>query len=507
VALLSVLWDKAKEVLIAVLPITGVVLLIQLIFWLFGIPMPGAMIGRFLLASLLVIVGLSVLLLGVEIGITPLGMNIGTVLSKQNKLWLLAVSGFVVGFFICIAEPDLQILAGEVHAVTAGQIGKMLMLVTVSLGIALMLVAGHIRIVYNFPIRIMVSVMYAIVLILALLTRDKPEFLAISFDASGATTGALTVPFILALALGVSGMKKDSKASEEDSFGLIGISSVGAVIGVLMLGFFIKTENMTGVLSGKASESIVEMISNIAGDSFMAIIPIIIIFLVFEFVVFRITKRMKRRMFVGLIYTCLGLIVFLLGVNIGFMELGVELGRTIVSSGGAPLSVLVGFVLGLVTILAEPAVYVLTHQIEDVTAGSVPRKMVLGALSIGVGTAVGLSVLRITVPDLQLWHFLLPGFVLAVALSFLTPKLFVGIGFDSGGVASGPMTATFILAFTQGIADAVSGADVFKDAFGMIAMVAMTPILALQILGLIFKYKSKAAQSVLLSGGGQNEEI
>ncbi|MCL1791670.1 MAG: DUF1538 domain-containing protein [Peptococcaceae bacterium] len=504
---MSVLWDKAKEVLIAVLPITGVVLLIQLFFGLFGIPLPGVMIGRFLLGALLVIVGLSVFLLGVEIGITPLGTNIGAMLSKQNKLWLLAVSGFVVGFFICIAEPDLQILAGEVSAVTAGQIGKMLMLVTVSLGIALMLVAGHIRIVYNFPIRILLVILYAIVLILALLTRDKPEFLAISFDASGATTGALTVPFILALALGVSGMKKDSKASEEDSFGLIGISSVGAVIGVLVLGFFIKTEHMTGVLSSKASASVLDMISNITKDSFKAIIPIIIIFLVLEFVVFRISKRMKRRIFVGLIYTCLGLILFLFGVNIGFMELGVEIGRTIISSGGPAWSVVVGFVLGLVTILAEPAVYVLTHQIEDVTAGYVPRKVVLCALSIGVGAAVGLSVLRITVPGIQLWHFLLPGFVLAVVLSFITPKLFVGIGFDSGGVASGPMTATFVLAFSQGVADAIAGADVFKDAFGMIAMVAMTPILALQILGLIFKNKSKAAQPASLSEGGHNEEI
>ena len=488
--------EKVKEVLMSVLPITAMVFVLQLVFWFFGAPLEGAMLGRFLLGAVLIIVGLSIFLFGVDIGITPLGSNIGGSLAKSNKLWLLALVGFVVGFFICIAEPDLQILAGQVAEVTSGMVGKMLMLVTVSVGIALLLVAGHARIVYNFPIHILLTILYALIFLLALFA--PPEFLALSFDASGATTGALTVPFFMALALGVSGMKKDSKASETDSFGLVGVTSAGAVIGVLLLGLFFRKDSMTGSLPEGTQHGMGE----IAVDSLMAMLPIVLIFLVFQFFVFRFPKRRRRRMLVGLIYTGVGLFLFLMGVNIGFMDLGVALGQTAVSAGGSTLAVVVGCLLGFVTIMAEPAVYVLTHQIEEVTAGYVKRKVVLGALTIGVGAAVGLSTLRIVAPNIQLWYYLLPGFALSVALSFFTPKLFVGIGFDSGGVASGPMTATFILAFTLGVADAAAGVDV-KDAFGMIAMVAMTPIIALQILGLLFKRKSKIAQAIQEGGEKQ----
>jgi hypothetical protein len=426
-----------------------------------------------------------VFLLGVDVGIVPLATRIGGSLSKSNRLWLLALAGLVIGFFICIAEPDLQILAGQIESVTSGTISKTSILLVVSFGIAVMLVSGLIRIVYNFPQHILLTLLYSVIFVIALFT--PPEILAISFDASGATTGALTVPFILALALGISSLKKDSRTSEEDSFGLVGVTSTGAIIGVLMLGLLKRIHGLTGSLGEESSASVASMILEVARDAFVAILPLFVIFAIFQATASRFPKRQIRRVLIGLIYNCLGLILFLVGVNIGFMDLGVELGVTVVAYDRNLPIVALGFIIGFVTIMAEPAVYVLMQQIEDVTSGYVRRNIVLGALAIGVGLAVGLSMLRILAPEIQLWHYLLPGFAICILLSFFTPKLFVGIGFDSGGVASGPMTATFILAFSQGVAEATAGADVLKDAFGMISMVAMMPIITIEILGLIFK--------------------
>jgi hypothetical protein len=483
---LGVLGEKFKEVLLSVTPVTAIVLVLSCIFHIAGNPLPPAMLLYFLLGVLLIIAGLSLFLLGVDIGIAALAANIGGALSKANRLWLLALAGLVIGFFICIAEPDLQILAGQIEGVTSGSISKASILLVVSSGIAVMLVLGLIRIVYNFPQHILLAILYGLILIIALFT--PPEILAISFDASGATTGALTVPFILALALGISSLKKDSRVSEEDSFGLVGVTSTGAIIGVLLLGLLKKIGGLTGSLPEEAHAGVVTMILELGRDSVIAILPLFVIFAVFQATSAKFPRRQARRVVVGLIYNCLGLILFLVGVNIGFMELGVKLGAVIAGYSMSPLIVVLGFVIGFVTIMAEPAVYVLMRQIEDVTSGYVRRNIVLITLAVGVGLAVGLSMLRILAPAIQLWHYLLPGFALCVALSFFTPKLFVGIGFDSGGVASGPMTATFILAFSQGVAAATAGADILKDAFGMISMVAMMPIITIEILGLIFKF-------------------
>lgn len=494
---MSVLLEKFKEVLISVLPVTVLVLILHFI----ATPLPTPLLIRFVLGAILIILGLSIFLFGVDLGISPLGSHIGDVLSKSNKVLIVAAVGIVLGFFISVAEPDLHILAGQVAAVTSGQILKITILVVVSLGVAVMLVLGLIRIVYNFPLNKILAIFYGVILILALF--NPPEFLAIAFDASGATTGALTVPFILALALGVSSLKKDSKASEEDSFGLVGITSVGPILAILLMGIFSGIEGLSGSVPHDESDTtslfapFISVFPTIAKESFWAILPLFVISIAFQIKAFHFSRKTFRRMLKGLLYTFIGLVLFLVGVNAGFMHAGATLGSSVALLGSKAIAVTIGFVLGLLTILAEPAVYVLTNQIEEVTSGYVKRKTVLAALAIGVGGAVALSVLRIVVPQIELWHYLLPGFAISVAMSFFVPKLFVGIAFDSGGVASGPMTATFILAFSQGVAGAIAGADVLKDAFGMIAMVAMTPIITLQILGFIYKIKTHTKGGVL----------
>lgn len=488
---MSVLLEKVKEVLFSVLPITLIVLILHFTLTPLSIPL----LLRFILGALFIILGLSIFLFGVDIGISPLGDHIGTVISKSNKVWVIIVIGFILGFFISIAEPDLQILAAQVKDVTSGQIHNIAILLVVSVGIGALLVAGLIHIVYNVPLNKLLTILYGIILVLSFFV--SPEFLAIGFDASGATTGALTVPFILALALGISVLKRDSKASENDSFGLVAITSTGAIIGVLLMGILTRVEGLSSVLSQSSADTelvwpvFAEKLPKIALESLMALLPLIIIFILFQIFAFKLTKKPFKKMLKGFLYTLLGLIIFLTGVNAGFMDVGKEIGAKIAEFDNKGYAIVVAFIIGFVTILAEPAVHVLTDQIETVTSGYIKRKLVLAALSIGVGLAVALSIIRIVVPDIQLWHYLLPGYIISITMSYFVPKLYVGIAFDSGGVASGPMTATFILAFTQGVANTIPDADVLKDAFGMIALVAMTPIITLQTLGLIVKIKAR----------------
>lgn len=487
---MRVLFEKVKEVFFAVAPITVIVLILHFTIT----PLPFDMLIRFLFGSFLVILGLSIFLFGIDIGITPLGRHIGSSLSHFNRVWIIVIAGLILGFFISIAEPDLQILALQVAAVTDNAITSAALLVIVSLGIAVMLVVGLLRIVYNFPLNRLLFLIYGIILLLAVFVPG--EFLAISFDASGATTGALAVPFVLAIAAGVSVLKRDSRSSEEDSFGLVAITSTGAILSVILMSIISNLDGLTGELPVSTLNDswilspFVDTLPTMALESCIALLPVVIIYLIFQVFIFKLNKKPFKKILKGLSYTLIGLILFLTGVNAGFMRVGSHIGYELSALNNPYITIIVGFIIGLVTILAEPAVHVLTDQIETVTSGYLNRKVVLAALALGVGLAVALSILRIQMEQIQLWHYLLPGYLISIGLSFMVPKLFVGIAFDSGGVASGPMTATFILAFAQGIAEAIPGADVLRDAFGMIALVAMTPIITLQVLGLIVKIKT-----------------
>lgn len=487
---MNVIYSKLKEVLMSVLPIVTIVIILNLTL----VPMEEGVMARFLLGSVLIIIGLTIFLFGVDVGITPIGVNLGATLAKSGKLWFLIITGLILGFFISIAEPDLHILADQVDMVTGGLLSKLLILLVVSIGVAVMLTLGLVRIVQNFPLHIMLTIVYGIILALAVLM--SPEFLAISFDSSGATTGALTVPFILGLALGVSKMKKDSKSSGNDSFGLVGLASTGAILGIMVMSLIFRVGEISGEVDVEVvGSSIVGVFLTklpiIAKEIAIALLPILIIYIFFQITSFKMSRSNVRKVLFGILFTFLGLVLFLLGVNGGFMGVGRVVGYELASLDHMGYIIGVAFILGMVTILAEPAVYVLTHQIEDVTSGYVRRNIVMATLSIGVALAVSLSIIRIIVPQVQLWHYLLPGYLISIILAHFAPELFVGIAFDSGGVASGPMTATFILAFAQGAAQAIPHADVMVDGFGLIALVATTPIVALLILGIIFKVKSK----------------
>jgi len=487
---------KLKEVFFSVLPITLIVIIIRLI--------PGALSGllfsRFLIGAAAVTVGLSIFLYGVSIAITPLGEHIGAYISKKARISPGIIIGLViVGFVINIAEPDLQILAEQVSLVTSGRIQSVTLLTFVSAGIGAMLVTGFIRYIRGVPLNLALLCAYVLIFILSQFVPK--EFLGVAFDSSGATTGALTVPFLLALTFGMSSLKVNARTSEEGSFGLVAIASAGAIIAVLVMGICRDIRGLTGSLPNETAISgwispFMQTLPESFRQSLLAASPICFILIFYQFAVFHSPITAFIKTLRGLIYALAGLCLFFTGINAGFMEVGTVLGIWISGTGCPYLLWLFGFLLGGATVIAEPAVHVLTLQIEQVTCGCINRRIVKAALSLGVGVAVLLSMIRIQTTRVELWHFLLPGYILALVLSFFTPKLFVGIGFDSGGVASGPMTATFILSFAQGAAKNTATADVFRDAFGMIAMVALTPILAIEILGLIYKTGSRNSSSV-----------
>lgn len=482
---------KLKEVLTSVLPITFIVLILHFTIS----PLESDLLLAFIIGSALVIVGLTIFLFGIDQGLEPIGQGIGNTITRSNSYAVLITVSLILGFFISYAEPDLHILANQVDSVTSGQFDNTLMVVAVSIGIGVMMTLGMLRILRGIRLKYVFAAAYGLIFILS--QFSSADFLAISFDASGATTGAVTVPFILALAAGISALKKNTKLGEADSFGLVGIASAGAIFGVLITGLFLNVGKLEGTLP-EADITTVNILDaygsklfTIAWDAFLSLLPIIIVYILFQIFFFKHKKNKVIDIVRGLVFTFVGLVIFLLGVNGGFMEVGAQLGMQLASMDSKIPVLLVSLLLGLTTVLAEPAVLVLTHQVEDVTGGSVNRILVLIFLSVAVGISILMSALRILIPDIQLWMYLLPGFGLSIILGFFIPDLFVGMAFDAGGVASGPMTATFSLAFVQGIAAQVPTADVVTDGFGMIAIVAMMPIIALELLGALYQAKTK----------------
>ncbi len=483
------LYDKFNVVVRVVLPF----ILFVLLFNFTLVPLGSELLGAFLISSGFIVLGLTFFLLGVDLGITPMGNQIGPLLGKTKRIWSLVLFAFIIGFFISYAEPALLVMSIQVEELSLGLLSASVLNVSVSVGIGVMVVVGFIRIFYNLPLYKILFVSYGLVLLIAL--SASPQMLAIAFDASGVTTGVLAVPFLLSLSMGVTNRRKDSKASEKDSFGMIAIASVGAILSVLILNIVFKPGfvSIQSLPELETSKNLLHRFSDIffpvGQESVQSIFPLFVIFLIIALLNRLFKTKLFKRISIGFIYALLGLFLFLVGINASFIEVGRLLGSELILKFSAPWVILIGFALGVVTILAEPAVAILTQQIEEVTSGYISRKAVNASLAIGVGFAIALSVLRIVVVDIQLWHYLLPGYLFALALSLFVPKLFVGIAFDAGGVATGPMISSIVMAFVHGIANTQSSADILIDGFGMVALVALMPVITIQILGLIFKLK------------------
>ncbi len=486
---MSVLRDKFQEVISSVLPVTLFVVVLQLLFR----PLDGEVFGQFLFAALIIIFGLGIFLLGVDVSITPIGSSLSRGIVKNAGIKGILLAAFAMGFLINIAEPDLMILARNIETVTEGGLGYAQLMVMVSLGVGLLVMVGFARLLKQLKLNHIFLVAYLAVFILAIFSPG--EYLAIAFDACGATTGAITTPFLLALATGIAAVSHEAKRDGAESFGMVGLASSGAIIAVLVLGIFSKggelIEPNSEVLFTRIDGGFFAPFRHAAlpmlKSALMAILPLSIIFFLVNSYTKETRKREYGRILVGLTYCIVGLTIFTIGVEGGFMSTGSIIARHIALEFKPWYLVPLGFFLGMTTVLAEPAVHVLTKQIQEQTVGAISNKLVMLFLSGGVAIAVALAMVRILFPGLRLWYILLPVYIFALGLSFINSELFTGIAFDSGGVVSGPMTATFVLAFAQGAAAAMPEATIVHQGYGVIALVATSPLISLQLLGLIYK--------------------
>lgn len=478
------LWEKFLEALKAVLPILGIVLVLSLTI----APIPPAVLILFLFGAVLLVVGMMFFTLGAEMAMTPMGEHVGVAMTKTRRLGVMIGLGFLLGFLITISEPDLQVLAEQVPAVP-----NMTLILTVACGVGLFLVLSLLRMLFGIPLRNLLLVCYIGVF---LLTWFVPEdFLAVAFDAGGVTTGPMTVPFIMALGVGIASIRSDKHATN-DSFGLVALCSVGPILSVLILGMiYTPSGSYEESLMPGAADSVAlgqlffHELPTYVGEIAVSLLPIILFFGVMQAAVLKLNRHNLMKIVNGLIYTYLGLVLFLTGVNVGFMPAGNYLGRIIAAQPYRWVLVPISMLIGYFIVRAEPAVYVLNKQVEEITSGAIPEKAMGYSLSLGVALSLGLAMIRVLTGVSILW-FMLPGYAIALGLSFFVPKIFTAIAFDSGGVASGPMTTTFLLPFAMGACASVGG-NIVTDAFGVVAMVAMTPLITIQVLGLIYALRSK----------------
>lgn len=493
--------EKVTEALTSVLPITAIVFLLCVTV----APVSNNILMMFLVGAAMLILGMGFFTIGVELSMTPMGENIGATITKSKKIWLVAFISFIIGIIVTVSEPDLQVLARQVSTVP-----DLVLILCVAVGVGVFLVVAMMRSIFGIALKYLLSILYAIVFILAFFT--PPDFLAVAFDAGGVTTGPMTVPFIMALGVGVAAIRRDKHAAD-DSFGLVALSSIGPVIAVLILGMLYRPEgsyhSFTDISAVNNTRDLGQIFAGnlpkYMGEVAVSLLPIAVFFTLFQLAARSFSKKRVIKIAVGFVYTYIGLVLFLTGANVGFMPAGSFIGGQIAQLSYNWVLVPIGMVIGYFIVAAEPAVYVLNKQVSELTVGEISEKAMGVSLSIGVAVSLGLSMIRV-LTGLPIFYFLLPGYLLAVGLTFVSPKIFTAIAFDSGGVASGTMTSTFLLSFATGACGAVGG-NIITDAFGLVALVAMTPLITIQLLGVFYRIKQHRAQKLAAAEVVFDDEI
>lgn len=497
---LKILIKKVNEALVSVLPISMIVFLLNLTPI---VNFTGTEMTVFLISSAFLILGIGLFNLGADIAMTPMGEHIGAGLAKSKKIALLLSVCFAMGLLITVAEPDLSVLAGQVEKM----INPTLLIVTVGIGVGIFLIISVLKIIFHKPLSSLLIFFYMLLFAITSLViiNGNYGFLPLAFDSGGVTTGPITVPFIMALGVGIAATL-GGKNVGENSFGLIAMCSIGPILAVMTLGIFAKNElppaPTYSPVEANLGMNIFKTLGSVAEEVAIAIGLVVLFFIALQIFVLKLPKKKLLTIAVGIFYTVLGLVIFLTAVTVGFMPIGYKMGIELARS--SPVFVIIfGFIIGTVVVLAEPAVHVLNRQVEEITSGAVSKKSMMIALSIGVGVSIGLSMIRI-VFDFSILYYVIPGYFIALGLSFFVPGLYSAIAFDSGGVASGPLTSTFILPFAVGVCMTLqSGDKVMTDAFGIVAMVAMTPLITIQALGfraiLSKRVREKIAMKRILS--------
>lgn len=489
------LHEKTIESCQAVLPVCFIVTLLAMSLS----PLSTETFALFVVGSILLVLGMGLFTLGAEMSMTVMGEAVGKKLAETKNIFFVLFVCFILGVVVTIAEPDLTVLATQVQSIP-----NVVLIATVGLGVGIFLVIGQIRNYKLLKLRNLLLIFYALIFVACIFVEQ--EFIPVAFDSAGVTTGPITVPFIMAFGLGLTRFREDENSSS-DSFGLISLCSIGPILAVLVLSLFYSTSAIN------VSETIPLSVSNMqeVGNAFLtsiptyfkevfiAFLPIVCIFIIFQIFTSSFSKKMIFKMGIGFVYTFVGLVLFLTAANIGFMEAGQRIGESLALMNKF-LLIPVGGLIGYFIVKAEPAVILLTHQVEEVSNGSISSKSIEKALSIGIAVSIACAMIRVITGISILW-FLIPGYCFSILLSRFVPSIYTGIAFDSGGVASGPMSATFLLPFSMGACSALQG-NIMTDAFGVVAMVAMTPLITIQCVGLIDVLKSRKSKKVI-----ENNEI
>ena len=492
--------DKIVESLTSILPIALIVLVLSVAF----VPLQAGTFVLFLVGVVFLIVGLGCFMLGADMSMLVIGEKIGATMTHSRKIWLIALLSFVIGIIVTIAEPDLQILAEQVPAIAERTpLGNYLLILTVALGVGIFLMIGMLRIVFRIPLHFLLMAFYVVAFVLSIFV--SPDFWAVSFDSGGVTTGPMTVPFIMSLGVGVASIRS-GKGSKNDSFGLVALSSVGPIIAVLTLGIIFRISDVEYVLEPVGSIEDTRGVffeylhgfGDYAQEVAIALAPILAFFILFQVASRAFRKRQLVRILVGFVYTFVGLTVFLSGANVGFMPVGRAVGQGLASLWGGWLLIPVGMVIGYFVVAAEPAVHVLNKQVERMSAGAISASAMMKGLCIGVCVSIGLAMMRILTGINIMW-ILIPGYVLALALTFFTPPLFTGIAFDSGGVASGAMVSAFVLPLAIGACSVLDPAAIMTQALGCVAFVALPPVVSIRSFGIVDKNSTRSIKRKFLA--------
>lgn len=478
--------EKIKESFSAVFPITIIVLLLSFTIT----PIESGVFIAFVFGAIFAVVGIGLFTLGADMAMTPIGQTVGSATIKTQKLWIIIPVFFVVGLFITISEPDLQVFAGYIYSNDLAE--YWILIIFVGVGVGFFLVVAFLRTVLGIKLKYILLASYLTVFVMAFFV--PLNFVPLAFDSGGVTTGPMSVPFIIAIGTGIASIRTD-KGADDDGFGLTALCSVGPILAVMIMalvmgtgeinpsgGEIVPIENSQQLIASLGKEFPTYML-----EVLIALLPIIVFFFIFYFAGARVGEIQLKKIIIGMIYTYVGLVLFLVGVNFGFSPIGTFIGKAIGEKSYNWIIVPIGMVIGFFVVAAEPAVHVLTKQVYEITSGRIPKKALLFSLMAGVAVSIGLAMLRILL-HINILYFLIPCYVIALIMAFIVPDIFTAIAFDSGGVASGAMAAGFIIPLAIGVCEAVGG-NVATEGFGVVAMVAMTPLVTIQILGLIYKIK------------------
>lgn len=488
--------DNLKKLGTAFFSALPVIVTVLVLYFAKILTIEGSEMIVFAISTVLVVLGMFLFNAGAEQSLSKMGAIVGSSVTKKGKIIYLVIIFFLFGLFITLAEPDLTVLADQVN------INTYVLIISIGIGVGIFCVIGAIRILMQKSLKVWLLAFYGMMFALACIVPNS--LIPLSFDSGGVTTGPITVPFILALGVGLAATR-GGRNSSADSFGLVAFSSIGPIITVMILSIIIRSSSPYEVQATE-SVNVWESFRNVwlprtivVGDQkvfsmgtmlhvLISFLPIVVFFFVYEMIFVKLPKKNLSRLMIGSINVFAGLVFFMTAVNAGFMPIGRLLGEQIADK--AWLLVLVGSFLGLGAALAEPAVHVLTDQIETISDGTISKYSVLLALVIGNGIAIALAMLRILVPGVELLYILVPGYIFVFLLSFAVPNMYTGIAFDSGGVISGPMNTTFILPFAISACVALNGSEkVMTTAFGTVALVALMPLASIQLLGLIAEIK------------------